>query len=261
MKPLYESIIRPDVEVEQAVELMPVLKKHHWYVKDAYWVGKTLRVVFDGRGYMEEFDEVAEELHCKNFSVYPWAIITSKKPLDGFTITAETRLDITAPELKGCRLTSKQGTMITTPKGAQKVKIINCDFLSRRLCFNNTDGMTLTGNNFNDVEMLVLKHVGPKIEKIVLGWNLVTNNKGKWTTYPRPSGSPNPDMDPFKDLGLNKHFKNLTDLDIALGTGGEDDYISFSTRYKRGRYDWGVMGQVDLTNGFQCNIIKDARCV
>lgn len=258
MKSLYESILRPEIDVKHAVEIVSILRKHGWYVKDAYWKGGTLCIVFDGRGYMDDFDEVAEELQCKNFNIYPWAIITSKKPLDGFTIEAATRLDITAPELKGCRLSSTQGTTITASKGIQKVKVINCDLLSKSLCFNNTDGMTLTGNNFNDVEILTLKHVGPRIEKIVLGWNLVTNNKGRWTTYPRPSGEPDPNMDPFKDLGLNKHFKNLTDLNITLGTGGNDCYISFSTSYKRGRYDWGVMNQVDLTNGFQCNVIKGA---
>lgn len=259
MRSLYESILRPEIDVEQAVELMPILKKHHWYVKDAYWKGKTLRVVFDGRGYMDEFDEVAEELQCKNFSVYPWAIIASKKPLEGFTIDAETRIDITAPKLKGCSLTTKSMAItINCPKNVQKVEVTNCDFHSHTLCFDNTNGMTLVGNDFNDVTRLSLKHVGPRIEKIVLGWNLVTNHKDRWTTYPRPSGEPDPNMDPFKDLGLNKHFKNLTDLNIALGTGGNDCYISFSTSYKRGRYDWGVMNQVDLTNGFQCNVIKGA---
>lgn len=262
MKTLYESILRPEMDVEQAVELMPILKKHHWCVKAAYWKGTTLRVVFDGRGYMDEFDEVAEELNCKKFSVYPWAIITSKKPLNGFTIDAETRIDITAPELNGCKLSTKQmAVMISNPKGVQKVKVINCDFDTHAVCFNNMDGITLTDNNFNDVTTLTLKHVGPKIEKIVLGWNLITNHKGRWSTYPRPAGKPDPNMDPFKDLGLNKHFKNLTDFNVALGTSADDDYISFSTRYKRKSSDWGVVRQLELTNGWQCNIINDARCL
>lgn len=262
MKTLYESILRPEIDVMQAVELKPILRKHGWFVKEAHWEGNMLRLVFDGRGYMDDIDEVSAELNCKKFSVYPWAIITSKTPMDGYTIEAETRIDITAPKLTGCKLSTKQmAVMITKPKNVSKLEVTNCDFNTHSVCFSNMDGVTLSGNNFHEVEFLTLKHVGPKIEKIVLGWNLVTNYKGKWTTYPRPTGKPDPNMDPIKDLGLYKHFKNLTDLKIALGTTADDDYISFSNRYKRGRYDWGTDAQLDLTNGWQCNVIKDARCV
>lgn len=262
MKPLFESILRPEQDIEHAVEIKSILRKYYWTVKDAYWKGNTLRVVFDGRGYMDDFDKVAEELNCKSFSVYPWAIIKSDTPLEGFSIDAETRLDITAPEIRGCKLqANQQRVKITNPDGVKKVKVVNCDFITNHLCFNKMDGVTLSGNNFRDVKVLTLTHVGPKIEKIVLGWNLVTNAKGGWRTYPAPPGKPDPNMNPFKDLGLDKHFKNLTDLNIASELGADDMYITFSDNYKRGPHDWGVFAQVNLTSGWQCNVIKDARCV
>ena len=263
MRNLYESILRPDDDIVQSVEVESILKKHGWWYKNVKWEGKTLVVINSGeRVYLDELDEVAEELNCRSFRVYPWAVISAKKPLDGLTIQAETRIDITAPKVTGCKFITKQmGVTITKPKDTPKLVVTNCDFNTRHVSFDRMDGVTLSGNNFNDVEFLTLKHVGPKIEKIVLGWNLVTNNKGKWSTYPYPKGQPDPNMDPFKDLGLDKHFKNLTDLNIALGTGGNDEYISFSTRYKRRAHDWGVRTQVNLNSGWQCNVINDARCI
>lgn len=231
MKSLYESILRPDDDILQEVELKPVLRKYGWHVQDAYWKGKTLRLVFDGRGYMDDINEVAEELHCKNFSVYPWAIITSKKPLEGFTIDAETKLDITAPKIKGCDLTAKtMGITIIQPNDVRKVEVVNCDFHSFSLCLRNTDGMTLVGNNFDEVTTLDLNNVGPKIEKIVMSWNFITNElcNGVWSTYPYPKGEPKMDLDPMKALGLDKHFKNVNRIDIAGGKrSGHPDHLEF----------------------------------
>lgn len=263
MRPLYESILRPDDDILQAVEFEDVLKKYGWWYKSAKWEGKTLCISYPSeRVYLDDLDKVAAELKCRSFKIYPWAIIKTSDPLDGLEIQAETRIDITAPKVTGCRFTARQGVSMTQPKDIRKLEVANCDFNTSHLCFDKMDGVTLSGNNFNQITSLTLKHVGSKIEKIVLDWNLVTiDSKGRWSTYPYPKGQPDPNMDPFKLLGLNKHFKNLTDFHIAAGTSGEDDYISFSTRYKRGAHDWGVMKQVNLNSGWQCNVIKDARCI
>lgn len=262
MKTLYESILNnPEDDLMRVVELKSILRKHEWLlIKDAYWQNKTIHVVFDGQGYMDDLDEVAEELKCKNFSIYPGAIITSKKPLEGFSIDAQIGFEITAPELRNCKLEAKRDRItIINPKG--NIKLTNCDFITRTLCFSDVNDIKLTGNNFDQIENLTLKHIGPKIEKIVLGWNLVTNDKGKWVTYPEPDGKPDPDMNPFKDLGLDKHFKHLTMLNIASEVTGDGKYISFLKQYKYGKHDWGIATQVELTSGWQCNVIRDVRGV
>lgn len=263
MRNLYESILRPDDDVTQSVEFEAVLKKYGWWYKTAKWEGKTLCVSYPSeRVYLDDLDKVAEELHCRSFKIYPWAIIKTSGPLDGLEIQAGTRIDITAPKVTGCKFTAQQGVTISPQKDTRKLEVTNCDFNTTRLCFDRMDGVALSGNNFNQITYLTLKHVGSKIERIVLGWNLITiDPKGRWSTYPYPKGQPDPNMDPFKSLGLNKHFKNLTDFAVAAGTGGDDEYISFSTRYKQGAHDWGVMKQVNLNSGWQCNVIKDARCI
>ena len=264
MRTLYESILRPDDDLTQAVEYESVLKKYGWRYKTAKWEGKTLCISYPGeRVYLDNLDEVATELHCRSFKIYPWAIIKASGPLDGISVQAETRIDITAPKITGCKFkTNQMGVTITQPNNIRKLEVTNCDLDTTRLCFDRMDGVTLSGNNFNQITNLALKHVGSRIERIILGWNIVTiNSKGKWSIYPHPKGQPDPNMDPFKSLGLDKHFKNLTDFNIAAGTGGDDEYISFSTRYKRGPHDWSVMKQVNLNSGWQCNVIKDARCI
>lgn len=264
MKNLYESILRPDAigtAVQQTVEVEAVLKKHRWFYKSYRWEGKTLKVIFDGRGYMDDFGAVAEELGCKSFDIYPWAIISGVKQLDGFEIKAATRLDITCNDIQNSSLTAGHCVTIFAPKKNEKVKLVRNDIHSGHFRLDGIDGATMVGNDFDEVDFLTLRKIGPKIEKIVLGWNLVTNYKDRWTTYPRPAGKPDPAMDPLKSLGLDKHFKNLTDFTVALTTGGNDDYITFSTRYKQKRHDWGIDELIDLDNGFQAKVVKDARCV
>lgn len=264
MKNLYESILRPnaDVQVMQQVELDAILKKHHWYVESAYWQGNALKITFDGRGYMDNIDKVAEDLKCKNFIVYPWAIVSAAK-LDGYSIKAGTRLDITCQDIQNCVLEAGHRVTISGKSDKDKLKLVRNDFVSKALRLNNMNGATMVGNDFDQIESLTITRMGPKIEKIVLDWNYVTNNKGAWLTYPRPSGSPDLDLDPIKSLGLDKHFRNLQNFTLSLGCGGSEDYIQFNAsgqrRYKR--FDWGVDGLWDLNNGWQAVVIKDARCV
>lgn len=264
MRALYESILRPDVETHamQAVELDAILKKYHWYVKSASWQGNALKVVFDGRGYMDDFEEVSKELKCKNFIVYPWAIINATK-LDGYTISAATRLDITCSDIQNCVLGAGHRVMISGKNDKDKIKLVRNEIDSKALRLNNLNGATMTGNDFGQVEDLTITRMGPKIENIVLGWNYVTRNKNAWTTYPRPAGKPDPDLNPIKSLGLDKHFRNIQKFTLSLGCTGNEDYIRFSApgQYRHGRFDWGVDGLVELNNGWQAVVIKDARCV
>lgn len=264
MKNLYESILRPDDldnDTVQVAEIESIFKKYHWRPKSYSWEGKTLKIVFDGRGYMDDFDKVAAELHCKNFNIYPWALITSSTPLDGFKITAETRLDITCSEVKNCDLTADIQVEIIAPRANEKIKLIRNDIHSYSMRLQGIDGATMVGNDFSDVKRLTLAHVGPKIERIVLGWNFVTSTKGHWSTYPYPKGDPDPAMDPFKSLGLDKHFKNLEYLNIAAGTGGTDDYIFFTTNHGYKSTDWDIQKTMKLNNGYLAVVKNDARCI
>ena len=266
MKNLYESILRPsgiDDAVVSEVELQTVLKKYHWFTESARFEGDTLKVVFDGRGYMDDFEKVAEALHCKSFDVYPWAIIEAKN-LDGYKIKAATRLDITCTNIQNCVLEAGHRIMISGNNDNDKIKLIRNDFISRALCLNRLNGATMAGNDFGQIEDLTITHMGPKIENIALGWNYVTRDKNKWTTYPRPAGKPDPDLDPIKSLGLDKHFKNLKGLTLSLGCSGTEDYIQFNApggRPKYSRNDWGVDALCNLNSGWQAVAIRDARCV
>lgn len=266
MKKLYESILRPDSiddTVVGEVELQAVLKRYRWLTKSARFNGDTLKVVFDGRGYMDDFEKVAEALHCKSFDVYPWAIIEAKN-LDGYRIKAATRLDITCANIQNCVLEAGHRVMISGNNSNDKIKLVRNEFISNALRLNRLNGATMVGNDFGQIGNLTITHMGPKIEKIALGWNYVTRYKNAWTTYPRPDGKPDLDLDPLKSLGLDKHFKNLKSLTLSLGCTGTEDYIQFNTPdspRKYGRYDWGVDGLYNLNSGWQTVIIKDARCV
>ena len=243
MRTLYESVLRPDVDVnaKQIVELDSILKKHHWYPQSAEWQGNALKLVFDGRGYMDDIDKVAEELHCKNFIIYPWAIITATR-LDGYSLKAATRLDITCADIQNCVLEAGHRVTISGKSDKDKLKLVRNEFISNALRLNKLNGATMVGNDFGRIEDLTITRMGSKIENIVLDWNYITHHKDIWTTYPRPAGKPDPDLNPIKALGLDKHFRNLQKLTLSLSCSGDDSYLRFSapgkTRYKR--FDWGV---------------------
>ena len=231
MRNLFESILRPDDDILQGVEFESVLKKYHWRYKRAEWQGKTLYVVFDGRGYMDDLDKVAEELNCRSFKIYPWAIINTSGPLDGIVVQAETRIDITAPKVTGCKFICKQPLTIRPSSKASKPTYSHNDFECEMIEMVGIDGVTFSGNNFNNIDTIHLTKVGPRIEKIVMSWNFITNELkgGIWSTYPRPKGEPKLDLNPLKALGLDKHFKNVKRLQISGGlNSGYPDKLVFT---------------------------------
>lgn len=264
MKTLFESMMRPDVETSQAVEFEAVLKKYRWLYKSAKWEGKTLCISDPGnRVYLDDLDKVAEELNCKSFKIYPWAIIETSGTLDGLTIEAGTRIDIKAPKVTGCKLQCPQQVTIKTPDKSQKPIYTNNDFVTKFIDIEGVNGVTFSGNNFNDVIQLELTKVGPKIENIVMSWNFITNklSGGVWSTYPKPNGAPKMDLDPMKALGLDRHFKNVTRLIIAGGKhSGTQAHLEFVNKgssqynhYRDGYYEvgMGIMDVKYLTSGWQ----------
>ena len=268
MRTLYESILRPDDDIESAVELEPILKKYGWWYKSAIWEGKTLVISNPHeRVYLNDFDKVMEELHCKSIRVWPWALISASGPIDGIEIEAGTRIDITAPKVTGCVLRCKQYVTIYQPKENIKPVYTHNDFQTRVLHMDGVDGITFAGNNFDNIEILKLERVGPKIEKIVMSWNFITNELqgGIWSTYPRPKGEPKLDLDPMKALGLNKHFKNINRFEISGGKrSGFPEHLEFVcpgnpafNRYKDGYSDLRQGIKVKyLTSGWQLFIQK-----
>lgn len=266
MRTLYESVLRPDQtdrDISRQVELMPLLKKYHWFVKSARWDGDTVKLVFDGRGYMDDFERVAEELQCCSFDVYPWAIISGVKKLDGFALKAATRLDIRCDDIQNCKLIAGHRVTIR-PDKTKIIKMVRNSFETHALRLNNFDRTVLASNNFNQIEQLTIDHFGSKVNNIVLNWNVITQKDNKWVTYPRPTGQPDPSIDPLRTLGIDKHFKNLDNVKIALNTGGDDCYIDLnspSANYRHKQFDWGVDKIVDYNNGWQLAVIRDARCI
>jgi len=255
--------MRPELDVVQGVETESVLKSHHWWgIQKIEWVGKTLKVVFDGRGYMPELDKVAEELGTKSFLIYPWAIVQDVDKLDGFTIQAATRLDITCGDIENCKLIAGHALRVIVPKREGGVlKFVRNDVDSLYMGMSGINRGILAGNHLDKINRLVLTHIGPKIEKIVGGWNLLEIKNDKFSTWPRPKGTVDTSLDPLASLGLNKHFKNLDDFSIAKGTGGNDCYINVTKKFPARHGDWGIDRIVELNNGWQMTIRNDARCI
>lgn len=267
MKPLYESILRPgniEDDVIGDVELQSILKKYRWFYESAHFEGKTLKITFDGRGYMDNFEKVATELRCKSFSVWPWAIVRDVDKLDGYELEAGTRLDIYCSDIQNCKLTAGHRLLISGDSDTSKLKIVRNQVNSAAMMIQRMNGATMTGNDFNKVTRLTITSPGKAIEKIVLGWNIVSKTNKGWSTYPQPEGKFDPDMDPIKSLGLDKHFRNLDTLTISSGMTAFEDYLQFTApnyKYKYKRSDWGVDFCKTLTNGWQATAIKDARCI
>lgn len=261
MRNLYESIMHPELDVVRGVEAESILKSHHWWgVKSVEWIGKTLKVIFNGRGYMPDFLEVAEELGTKSFHICPWAIIDDIPELDGFDIRATTKLDIHCPKIKNCTLKAGHRVSIFM-KHNGTLDFVRNDIQCTDLLLDNINRGTFVGNKFDEIDRLALSHVGPTIDKRVVSWNILSVHNGKWATWPVPKEKVDLKLDPLKTLGLDKHFKNVKDFKVARSTSSDDIYIWASRGYKRNRYDWGIRALVDLDNGWQLRVESDARSI
>lgn len=267
MRSLYESIMRPnDIEDEVIgdVELQSILKKYHWFYESAHFEGKTLKIIFNGRGHMDDFEKVATELHCKSFSVWPRAVIRGANKLDGYELEAGTQLDIYCQDIQNCKLTAGHRLLISGDSNTPKLKMVRNQVNSTAMTIRRMNGVTMTGNDFNKVIHLTITNPGKTIEKIVLGWNIVSKTDEGWSTYPRPKGEFDPNIDPIKSLSLDKYFRNLDIFTISFGTTAFEDYLRFTApnyKYKHKKTDWGIDFCKTLTNGWQATAIKDARCI
>jgi hypothetical protein len=260
MKSLYESILdNPSAELDKDIDLKLVLKKYHWYYKKASWKGDTLYVVFDGRGYMDDFVAVMNELNCKKVEVYPWAIIDNAQELKDFTIKAATRVDIYADTLQNCTFIA--GSRVTIDPRGKRLTMAKCNIESGGLRLNDIDDVVLRNNNFDKIDSLTLSNVGSHIESCVLDWGIVKLKGSAWTTYGATGVEPtfNPVDCIEKQLGAK--FKRLSSLTIAKQTGGDNIFVRAYSVNTHKRFDWGISNLTDLTNGWQIWAESDARSI
>lgn len=264
-----ESILSdPDLTVSRSVEINDILKKHYCAtsLKKADWDGNTLRLIYDGYGYLYELQDLMDELSCKSICVYPQIVIRETPVLDGLSIKCATRCQVSGSIVKNCLFedgawtyrTSRMGISFTAPKNGF-LEISDTTIKSAYLKFANVERAKLLRNNFDDVERLTLTYVGKMIQKIVEKWNLCTIKDGEIKTYPYPAGQFDPNMDPLKALGLDKHFKNLTQLQIATKTGGDKNYILFEKNTSRKATDFEVTTYKPMNNGWTAMIVHCAN--
>lgn len=266
---ILEGIMNPEDDAIQAVEVDSLLKKHycHTGLKSHKWIGSQLQLIYDGYGYLYEFNDLAKDLGCKRFKVYPQAIIRETPVLDNVHLEVATRIQISDCKITNCSFedgcfpgTGRMGCYVGADKSGN-LTIKDSTFNVKHLVLRNVTKAQLSGNDFSQVESLALTGVGPLIQRIVEKWNICTIDKNSFTSYPRPKGEFNPNIDPIKLLGLDKHFKNLNRLAIALGTSGNNNYILYTkdTTYKK--FDWGVDTYQEMSNGWKMLLMRDARCL
>lgn len=262
MKSLYESLLDPDdldVRVLQAAELDSILEKYVWNVKSARFDGDVLRIIGKDRLVINKFDELAKELHCRKFFMFPQVQLMADE-LDGLELEVETNLQIYCENIKNCVLTA--GAALTIQgKPTNKVKMINNTVHAQLMKFLYLNGAVMAGNDFDDVTLLSLEEYGKKIDDRVMSMNLVSKRNGRYSYCPRPEKDVDPKLDPLKWMGLDRHFKNIKQITFALAKDRESDYLCFYRSHPYKQWDWGIQRVEDLDSGWQAVIKQDARGV
>ncbi len=271
---VFEGVMNnAEQDVVDSVELTSILKKHgsQSFLKDAKWDdrGRALRLIYDGYGYMYEVQDLAADLKCNEIRVYPQAIIRETLSLKNMYLGAATQIRFDdACKIENCVLADgdwtynvgRGGITLRADKSGN-LEVRNSTFKCKRLKMSGVTKAKLQGNDFNEVEYLALTNVGPTIQRIIERWNFCTIKNNSFTSYPYPKGQFSPDIDPIKELGLDRHFKNLDTLCIAISTNGDKKYIRYERESTYKRFDWGVDKLETLSNGWQLTLINDPRII
>lgn len=261
MKTLESILNIGDLEddVRRGAELPGVLKKYRWDTISADWTGpKSIKLAFDGRGYMPYASKVISELQVDKIEVYPWAIVSTTQALKDCEIIAKTRCDVrtTAP-IENCRFEGPMGIMLQPKLGTLELK--NVKIGSQNLRLDNIERGKFVGCDFSEVTRLTLTHVGPKIQNIIESWNIALIRGNEIVGYPYPKERPHGDLDPLKTLGLDKYFKNLTYFAVCCETYGNSGALIFNKKDKVKSGDWDVACVYEFNSGWQVHRKQDAR--